>query len=225
MVKKKVRKFNFKKFALFIITIVVLIILGNYIANIKLKNIIITGNNYYTDDEIIEESGIYNYPKFIFINSSIIKKKLLKLDMIEEVNVSKKYDFSIRINVKEKKILYYDRADDLYMLSDLKKYKLDNVLASATLINFVPSDIENKFVSKLKLIDENILKLISEIEYSKSEYDNERFLLTMNDGNQVYITISKLNVLNKYIDIVKKLDNKKGILYLDSGNYFEIKGK
>lgn len=145
--------------------------------------------------------------------------------MIEEVNVSKKYDFSIRINVKEKKILYYDRADDLYMLSDLKKYKLDNVLASATLINFVPSDIENKFVSKLKLIDENILKLISEIEYSKSEYDNERFLLTMNDGNQVYITISKLNVLNKYIDIVKKLDNKKGILYLDSGNYFEIKGK
>ncbi len=225
MVKKRVRKFNFKKFALFIITIVVLIILGNYIANIKLKNIIITGNNYYTDDEIIEESGIYNYPKFIFINSSIIKKKLLKLDMIEEVNVSKKYDFSIRINVKEKKILYYDRADDLYMLSDLKKYKLDNVLASATLINFVPSDIENKFVSKLKLIDENILKLISEIEYSKSEYDNERFLLTMNDGNQVYITISKLNVLNKYIDIVKKLDNKKGILYLDSGNYFEIKGK
>jgi len=225
MVKKRVRKFNFKKFALFIITIVVLVILGNYIANIKLKNIIITGNNYYTDDEIIEESGIYNYPKFIFINSSIIKKKLLKLDMIEEVNVSKKYDFSIRINVKEKKILYYDRADDLYMLSDLKKYKLDNVLASATLINFVPSDIENKFVSKLKLIDENILKLISEIEYSKSEYDNERFLLTMNDGNQVYITISKLNVLNKYIDIVKKLDNKKGILYLDSGNYFEIKGK
>ena len=225
MVKKRVRKFNFKKFALFIITIVVLIILGNYIANIKLKNIIITGNNYYTDDEIIEESGIYNYPKFIFINSSIIKKKLLKLDMIEEVNVSKKYDFSIRINVKEKKILYYDRADDLYMLSDLKKYKLDNVLASATLINFVPSDIENKFVSKLKLIDENILKLISEIEYSKSEYDNERFLLTMNDGNQVYITISKLNVLNKYIDIVKKLDNKKGILDLDSGNYFEIKGK
>ena len=45
----------------------------------------------------------------------------------------------------------------------------------------------------------------------------------MNDGNQVYITINRLNLLNKYIDIVKKLDNKNGILYLDSGNYFEIK--
>ena len=39
----------------------------------------------------------------------------------------------------------------------------------------------------------------------------------------VYITVSKTNLLNKYIDIIKKIDNKNGILYLDSGNYFEIK--
>ena len=45
----------------------------------------------------------------------------------------------------------------------------------------------------------------------------------MNDNNEVYITISRVDLLNKYIDIVKKLNNKKGILYLDSGNYFEIK--
>ena len=45
----------------------------------------------------------------------------------------------------------------------------------------------------------------------------------MNDNNLVYININKMNNLNKYVDIVKKLNNKKGILYLDSGNYFEIK--
>jgi hypothetical protein len=45
----------------------------------------------------------------------------------------------------------------------------------------------------------------------------------MNDGNLVYITVSKTDLLNKYLNIVKKLNNKKGILYLDSGNYFEIK--
>ena len=65
--------------------------------------------------------------------------------------------------------------------------------------------------------------MISEIEYSKNTYDDKRFLLYMNDGNEVYITISRVDLLNKYIDIVKKLNNKKGILYLDSGNYFEIK--
>ena len=45
----------------------------------------------------------------------------------------------------------------------------------------------------------------------------------MNDYNNVYINISKLENMNKYVDIVRKLDNNKGILYLDSGNYFEIK--
>ena len=45
----------------------------------------------------------------------------------------------------------------------------------------------------------------------------------MNDGNEVYITVTKVGVLNKYVDIVKKLNKKNGILYLDSGNYFEVK--
>ena len=31
------------------------------------------------------------------------------------------------------------------------------------------------------------------------------------------------NLINKYNDIYPTLDNKKGILYLDSGNHFEIK--
>lgn len=67
--------------------------------------------------------------------------------------------------------------------------------------------------------------MISEIEYSKTSYDDKRFLLYMNDGNMVYITVSKAELLNKYVEIIKKVDNKKGILYLDSGNYFEIKEK
>ena len=67
--------------------------------------------------------------------------------------------------------------------------------------------------------------MISEIEYSKTSYDDKRFLLYMNDGNMVYITVSKAELLNKYVKIIKKVDNKKGILYLDSGNYFEIKEK
>ncbi len=225
MTRKRVRKFNIKKFILFIIVIFILIVFFNYLLKIRLKSIVVLGNNYYTDEEIIEKAGIEKYPKFVFINSALIRKKLLKLDLIDDVKVNKKYDFTITIDIKEKKILYYDRADDMYMLSDYKKYNLDNVLGSATLINYIPSDIETKFLKEINKIDENILKLISEIEYSKTEYDKERFLLTMNDGNQVYISINKFNVINKYIDIVKKLDNKKGILYLDSGNYFEIKEK
>ena len=94
-----------------------------------------------------------------------------------------------------------------------------------TLINYIPENIEKNFVNKLSNVDSEILSMISEIEYSKTTYDDKRFLLYMNDGNMVYITVSKAELLNKYVEIIKKVDNKKGILYLDSGNYFEIKEK
>ena len=56
-----------------------------------------------------------------------------------------------------------------------------------------------------------------------SSIDKERFLLHMNDKNDVYINLSRMEYLNKYDDLSKELSNKKGILYLDSGNHFEIR--
>ena len=44
----------------------------------------------------------------------------------------------------------------------------------------------------------------------------------MNDGNYVYLTLNKFLKINSYLDIVKEFNNKKGILYLDSGEYFKI---
>ena len=45
----------------------------------------------------------------------------------------------------------------------------------------------------------------------------------MNDGNFVYITLTKIDKMNKYSDIKDELVDKKGIIYLDSGDYVEIK--
>ena len=48
----------------------------------------------------------------------------------------------------------------------------------------------------------------------------------MNDGNLVYVTNNRIEMLNNYITIMKKISSeKKGILYLDTGNYFKIKEK
>lgn len=74
----------------------------------------------------------------------------------------------------------------------------------------------------MRKVDIDILKRISEIEYNPNNVDSERFLLTMNDNNYVYLTLYKFESINSYIDIVKNLENKKGILYLDSGEYFKI---
>ena len=46
----------------------------------------------------------------------------------------------------------------------------------------------------------------------------------MVDGNYVYLTLSKFKLINNYLEIMKdeKFEGKKGILYLDSGNHFQI---
>ena len=74
----------------------------------------------------------------------------------------------------------------------------------------------------LKKININVLNRISEIEYVPTDVIKNRFLLLMNDGNYVYITLDKFKSINKYIDIIKEFEGKKGILYLDSGKYFDV---
>lgn len=225
MKKRVKRKFNPLKFLSFIAFIIICYFLTVYLLDIKTKNIVVLNNNYYSDEKIIETSGIENYPKFLSLNTNKIKKKLLKLDLIENVTIKKKWNFVLELTIKEKKILYLVRSENKYRLSDNKLYDLDDVLSVPTLINYIPESNEKKFVNAFKNIDNNIINMISEIEYSKTSYDSDRFLLYMKDGNMVYVTTTKLKSLNKYVDIVKKLENKKGILYLDSGNYFEIKEK
>ncbi len=225
MKKRVKRKFNPLKFLSFIAFIIICYFLTMYLLDIKTKNIVVLNNNYYSDEKIIETAGIESYPKFLSLNTNKIKKKLLKLDLIENVTIKKKWNFVLELTIKEKKILYLVRSENKYRLSDNKLYDLDDVLSVPTLINYIPESNEKKFVNAFKNIDNNIISMISEIEYSKTSYDSDRFLLYMNDGNMVYVTTTKLKSLNKYVDIVSKLENKKGILYLDSGNYFEIKEK
>ena len=57
------------------------------------------------------------------------------------------------------------------------------------LINYVPESIYEKLVSSMTKVDNNVLLKISEIEYRPNDVDKERFLLTMNDGNYVYLTL------------------------------------
>lgn len=220
---KKEKKSKTKKIITFLILIIILSVLTKLLIDIKIKNIVILNNNYYSDEEIIEACHIENYPKFILFNTLKAKNDIKKLDLIKDVKIKKKWGFVLEITVEEEKLLYYIRSQEEYMASNFKTYKLDNVSGVPTLINFTPENVQKGFVKEFSKIDTNIISLISEIEYSKTAYDEKRFLLYMNDGNEVYITVTKINVLNKYVDIIKKLNNKNGILYLDSGNYFEIK--
>ena len=226
MTTKKVRrrKFSFKKFLKFLLFLIVFILCVYYLCEIHIKNIVILGTNYVSDETIIETAGIENYPSFIKTSSYKIEKNLKKLPLVKDVSVKKKWGFVYEIEVNEYTVLFQVRSTGEYALAkSIFVSDIGTSVPAPVLINYVPDNILDKMVEKFSGIDYQVLEKISEIEYAPTTYDTSRFLLYMNDGNEVYITLSKAKELNKYSKIKGQLGKSKGILYLDSGNYFEIK--
>ena len=227
MTKKKVkvrvkkRKLKVGRILIFLL-IIGLLILGGYIAKkLPIKNIYIVGNNIISDNEIIELSGLKNYPSFIDTSKNSIIKKIKSNELIKSVKVKKKIWGKIYIYVEEKKILCIYN-DKLLLEGSSLIDNTYNVYSYPVLISDI-SNIFDKFVEKFTKVNNEALYQISEIEYTPNDVDNERFSLMMDDGNLVYITLSKASKINKYNSIYSSMEGKKGIIYLDSGDYIEIK--
>jgi len=219
--KKKKIKIKFK-FIFFLILLICLIVLGiYYISGIKITNIYISGNDYLKDQEIIELANIQDYPPVLKNSSFELEKKLKDNIYIKDAKVTKKKFTQVFITIEENRPLFYN-------LLTMKTVLLDNQITIdrfniPVLINNIPDRMYQDFINKMAEIDVDILNKISEIKYIPDEVDDERFLLSMTDYNYVYLTLNKFEIINNYNDIIKQFDNKKGILYLNSGGYFEIK--
>ena len=221
-VKIKVKKKRIKVKNV-IITLLILLLLGftSYdIITMPIKNIYIINNDIVSDKEILESLNIIDYPSFIKTIFSI-KKNKINNPYIKNFTVKKKLINKLYIEIEEYKpiAIYKDKvvlnnnslADNIYNL-DYLPY----------LINDIDS-IYDSFAKSFNKINNDILYRISQIEYKPNDIDNERFLLYMIDENYVYVSLSKIEKINKYNSIVASMKEQKGIIYLDSGDYVEIK--
>ena len=218
--KKKKIKLKKKRFLVFIVLLLFICFFLYKLFNNNIKNIYISGNEFLTDQEIIDIAKLQNYPNSINNFSTLIQKRLEKNQYILSAKVYKKGFISkVYIEIKENYPLFYYQVEDKIVLYNGNK--VSDKITVPTIINHIPNTIYEEFIKKIKKVDKNILNRISEIEYTPNDVDEERFFLLMNDGNYVYLTLNKFLSINKYIDMVKSFNNKKGILYLDSGEYFD----
>jgi len=190
----------------------------------RIKNIYVIGNKYTKDYEIIELAKINNYPRFLSISSNEMERRIKTNPFIKEVVVKKKFGNQIYIYITEYNPLFYDRNNQKLILETNKDLVVEKMIDDIpTLINPVTDEsVYKNLITKFIKINDEVKQKISEINYIPNEVDKERFLFSMKDGNYVYITLTKIEEVNKYLDVLSTLNNKKGVLYLDSGNYFEI---
>ena len=220
--KKKKRKKKIKVFRVFLVLVVIalLVLLVMFLGKIKVRGFYISGNKYYDYKKILNITGLDKYPSFLLTNSYKVNSKIKDDKLINNIKIKKTLDGKFKVIVTENKILFYDSNKNKSVITDgsLIDYYYEY---SPVLVNEISDKkIYKKFLKKFNLVDKDTLLNISEIKYEPNDIDKERFLLSMNDGNYVYVTMSKFNAINNYLEISKTLGEKNGILYLDYGNYF-----
>jgi len=217
MAKKQTKKRKIKGksilFAFIIIILLALILI--YIYSLKISVITVKGNTLYSEWEIIKLAGLDNYPSSMQSISGLIENKLEKDPYIKKAKVKKHFITEVNIEVEENSPLFYYVPNKKTVLENGKE--TDSNFPVPTLVNYVPNKIYDSFLEEMANTDYKIIKRMSEIKYDPNEVDDERFLITMNDGNYVYLTLTRFNKINHYIEIIKEFNDKKGILYLDSG--------
>lgn len=222
VIKKK--KLRLLPFFIFIIVITIIVFVCLFVLDTKVKNIIITGNKVLHDDEVIDLAGLTDYPSFYKTLNISIKNDISKNPIIKSVDINRSFYHVIEIEIEEYQILYKREDNGKYVLENKEEITLDRETPYTVprLINEIPKEKLNSFIKYFKRIDLSIREKISEIKYEPNDFDKDRFLLYMDDGNSVYMTITKFERLNYYNDVLPQLDGRKGILYLDSGNHFQI---
>ena len=224
MAKKVKKKIRIRILPIIIIIFILTLLSGSVylLSLIPIKNIYISGNNYLKDQEIIELAKIENYPSFLKTRTKDMKKNIKKSPYVKSVTINKKILGIVEIQIEEYNILFRKEENNKIVLED-KEELIDNEKYQVPiLLNYIPDTKYDSFIKGMNQVTPSIKNQISEIRYYPNTQDEDLFLLYMNDGNYLYLTLTKFKQINYYEDVLEKLDGKKGILYLDSGNHFKI---
>ena len=224
MGKRLVKKTKIKLFNLILILVFLVgLFFGvSYFIKIPTRK----GTSYISDDYILEAGSLKEYPPFVLLNRAETCKKINKTPYISSCKIKKKWGFLLEVNVVENRPFFYDTNQNQYVLDHgevVEENDVSRLFRVPRLLNYVPDTKYEKFLSGMGKIKEDILSKVSDMEYLPNEYDKDRFLFYMDDGNMVYLTLTKFKLMNHYNEVLPQLEGHKGILYLDSGNHFQIK--
>lgn len=231
--ENKIKRFSIARLLVLILIIYIVVCFFLFIYKQPVRHYEIKGNNLIKDVDIIRMLDLEDYPSFISINTRSLKKKLESNSLILKAKVSYDFNFKIIIEIEENSPVFLIKSENKICLANGEKIDVRNdIIGIPVLLNSTPENIQKVLADNLAKVESGILYQISEIEYKPSYnkdqkvIDENRFLLSMNDNNLVYITSKKAYMLNSYLDIIatKKITGN-GILYLDGdekGNLFEL---
>ncbi len=223
MVKKKKKRLNIKRTLFFLLFLYIIGFSIYWIYKRPINHIEISGNNLIKDIDIITAANLKDYPSIFKYSSRTIEKRIKELSLVDSVDVKKTFDFTIKITIKENKVLFYYKNKDKIVLGngDIINNKLDKLYGIPVFINEADNKVFKEFIKNFNKINENIISEMNTIEYypdynnDNEIIDGKNFKIVMNDGNTIITSSDSCNVINKYNEVYASLNGKQGTLYLD----------
>ena len=138
VIKKK--KLRLLPFFIFILVIAIIVFTVLILLDTKVKNIIITGNDIISDEEIINRAGLTNYPSFYKTSTRIMEDKIEDNPLVKSVDIKRDFYHIFNIELEEYEILYKREDNGKYVLESKEEITLENNIPYMIprLINEIP---------------------------------------------------------------------------------------
>lgn len=225
--KRKIRKRNRHRFLFIIFFLVVMIGLIYFTSDLsKVKSLNVEGNFYYTKEDILEKANLSYDSRYILIPGFYKEWKLEKDELIENATIEKEMDGRILLQIKEKLIIGYMVADEqnYIVTSDGTTHELDskhlNSIVNLPLIDGFSDeglpDLAKAFDNSSGVVNDEVIRMISEIHPYATSYDSSMIKLVMQDGNKIYTSYESLILLNTYKRTLKELKSTHVCMFMDS---------
>ncbi len=223
--KKKANRRLVFYLTIFFLLISVIVYLQSPLSNVK--RIVITGNSFVMEEEVIERSEVTDQTNIWAIDSKEIVKGILEHPVIESVDVNRKLPSTIEINISEHDLVgYLKEGDEIHSVLGTGitlSGHIESLAEAPLMIGFTEESYLESMTAELEKLPKSILNLISEIYWKPTEENKNKIVLYMNDGYVVHGTIRNFsNKMQVYPSIVSQLDpDSKGIIHIGVGAYFE----
>lgn len=218
--KRKKRIYKIMKILTLVVTILALIL----IPIIPIKEVEITGNINFTEENTKDDLNFKDKESIISFNYKKIKNKKFNPNYNELRYEYSLGDGKLKVTVDESKPLSHDEKGKNFILNSNKIKETEYVFATPLLLNFSEKEIQ-EINEELLTLDFGIITQIQSIKYSDKE--KKILQLHMYDGNDIYIYVQQISEKMPYYpqmkDIIAENNKGAGNIYLYIGDYYEEK--
>ncbi len=223
---EKARNYYFFLSVFLCLVVICLVYFFSDLSNVY--RIVVDGNVYLKDEDVIEASGLSDRSKYLLVLPMCVEKRIEQNSLIENAEVKLMEGRLVKISVSEKKVIGYapENGLNVLILADGERIGIskDNMylIASGPIIEGFTEDELSMLAKQLGKCRQKIIREISEIHnYPALKYQNVE--LIMRDGNYVFTSVYGLGILDHYFDFESSfISSERHCYYFEdiSGNAY-----